>query len=183
MTGRGARSQRLADWYREWRQPLRRYLTRRRIGSAADVDDIAQEVFLRLLRYENAPLVDHAPWYLFKIAANVSAEWGTRSSRRLPHDSVWLAELVDLLSPDVEVERQDFDERLRVAVETLPPRAQEILRLHFGEGMAGAQIANTLGISRKMVKRDIARAYASLRITLESDVEGVSRRSRIPETS
>ena len=182
MAGSGARTKRLADWYRDWQQPLRRYLTRRRIGSAADVDDIAQEVFLRLLRYENARLVDEPQWYLFKIAANVSAEWGTRSSRRLPHDSEWLAELVDVLSPELEVERQDFDERVSVAVEALPPRERESLRLHFAEGLTLPQIANALGISHRMVKRDITRAYASLRIALAHDLNCALPGARIPRS-
>ena len=37
-------------------EPLE-FLARRRAGSAADIDDIAQEVFLRLLRYDRAELV------------------------------------------------------------------------------------------------------------------------------
>src|SRR5258708_19577522 len=90
---------RIGDWFREWRLPLKRFLMRRRAGTAADIDDIAQEVFLRLLRYDRAELVDHPQAYLFKIAANVSAEWSMRSSRRLPHDSAWLTALVAAPSP------------------------------------------------------------------------------------
>jgi len=56
-----------------------------------------------------------------------------RSSRRMPHHSEWLTELVDALSPEVEVEREALDERLHAAVNELPPRSREILRLHFAE--------------------------------------------------
>ena len=179
MTGRGIGPERLADWFRDWQQPLRRYLARRRLCRDSDVDDVAQEVFLRLLRFENVELVKHPPAYLFKIAANVSAEWVTRSSRRLPHDSAWLAELIDALSPEVELERQGIDEQLRTAVAALPPRTQEILRLHFGEGIPHAQIADLLGVTRKVVKRDIARAYATLRVELDSDLNGAPLTSEI----
>ena len=166
MTGRGARPERLADWFRDLQQPLRRYLARRRICRPADVDDIAQEVFLRLLRCESTELIDYPRAYLFKIAANVSMDWVARASGRLPHDSAWLAELVDSLSPEAELERQGMDERLRLAVDLLPPRAQEILRLQFGEGMSQIQIATRLGVTPKVVKREMARSYAALRITL-----------------
>ncbi len=48
----------------------------------ADLDDVAQEVFLRLLRYETAEVVQHPQAYIFKMAANVTAEWAIRSRHR-----------------------------------------------------------------------------------------------------
>lgn len=159
--------ERLGTWFREFQQPLRRFLTRRRVGSAADIDDIAQEVFLRLLRYDRAALVDHPQAYLFKIASNVSAEWSLRASRRLPHDSEWLTELVDSLSPETALEREAADRDLRLALATLPARARAILRMHFDEGMTHPEIAVALGVTRKIVKRDTARAYAALRAHLD----------------
>jgi len=160
---------RLREWFREWRQPLRRFLVRRKLTSSADLDDIAQEVFLRLLRYERAEVIDHPQAYLFKIAANVSNEWAMRSSRRLPHDSSWLADLIDEISPEVETERAAAHERLHSALRTLSMRMQKILRLRFAEGMTGAEIAAELGVSRKIVKRDMERAYAALRFLLDPD--------------
>ena len=156
----------LAEWFRDWRRPLRQFIARRLAVGTSDIDDIAQEVFLRLLRYDRADVVDHPQAYLFKIASNVSAEWRIRASRRLPHDSEWLVELVDSLSPETKVEREEAGQQLQAAVLALPPRAREILRLHFGEGLPYPQVASTLGISKKMVYRDMERAYASLRVTV-----------------
>jgi DNA-directed RNA polymerase specialized sigma24 family protein len=86
--GRGP--SRVGNWFRDWQRPLRRFLARQRAGCAADIDDIAQEVFLRVLRYDRSELIDYPQAYLFKIASNVSAEWAMRSSRRMPHHSEWL---------------------------------------------------------------------------------------------
>jgi RNA polymerase sigma-70 factor (ECF subfamily) len=172
----GSPRDRLGDWFRDWQLPLRRFLARRRMGSVADIDDIAQEVFLRVLRYDRADLVEHPQAYLFKIASNVSAEWALRSSRRLPHDSAWLDELVDVLSPETELERAADGEELHRAIESLPARAREILRLHFGEGLTHPEIAHSLGVTRKIVKRDMARAYAALRIDLDVELFGIPTR-------
>jgi RNA polymerase sigma factor (sigma-70 family) len=158
---------RLTDWFREWQLPLRRFLLRRRAGSAADIDDIAQEVFVRLLRYDRSELIDYPQAYLFRIAANVSADWAMRANRRMLHQSEWLEELVDTLTPELEFEREGFDEQLRLALEALPPRWREMLHLHFGGGMTYDEVARRMGVTRKMVKRDLARAYASLRMSLE----------------
>jgi RNA polymerase sigma factor (sigma-70 family) len=172
----------LGNWFRDWQQPLRRFLARRRAGSSADIDDIAQEVFLRLLRYDRSALIDYPQAYLFKIASNVSAEWAMRSSRRMPHQSEWLTELVDALSPEIELERAALDEQLHAAVNALPPRPREILRLHFGEGVPHEEIARRLGVTRKIVKRDIARAYGLLRVSLDITAVGKSRRQETAKT-
>jgi RNA polymerase sigma factor (sigma-70 family) len=172
----------LGEWFREWHQPLRRFLAQRRASPKADIDDIAQEVFLRLLRYNRTDLIEFPQAYLYKIAANVSAEWATRSSRRLPHNSAWLADLADTLCPQVELEREVQEAELQRALEALIPRSREILRLHFGENLCQEDIAQRLGVTRRIVKRDLARAYATLRMALDSDicadVESMAKRIR-----
>jgi RNA polymerase sigma-70 factor (ECF subfamily) len=178
--GRGP--SKVGNWFRDWQRPLHRFLARQRAGCAADIDDIAQEVFLRVLRYDRSELIDYPQAYLFKIASNVSAEWAMRSSRRMPHHSEWLTELVDALSPEVEVEREALDARLHAAVNALPPRSREILRLHFAEDVPHEEIARRLGVTRKIVKRDIARAYGSLRISLDPGLMGESLREHAGKT-
>ena len=158
-----AGNSRLVALFREWRVPLKRFLSRRNLAAAADIDDISQEVFLRLLRYDRAELVDRPQAYLFKIASNVSVEWRTRASRRLPHDPAWLADLVDAVSPESELLEDDAVGQLEAAVLSLPVRAREILRLRFADGLTYAQVAEKLGVSLKVVSRDIERAYAAIR--------------------
>jgi RNA polymerase sigma factor (sigma-70 family) len=174
----GGRAGTLGDWFREWQLPLRRFLVRRCAGSSADIDDIAQEVFLRLLRYDRTELVNHPQAYLYKIATNVTAEWAMRSHRRLPHDSQWLMELADMLSPEAEFERDTRHEQLRAAVNDLPPRPREILRLHFEESLKHEDIAKTMGVTRKIVKREITRAYAALRMRLDEESMRTSGQDR-----
>jgi RNA polymerase sigma factor (sigma-70 family) len=98
-----------------------------------------------------------------------------RSSRRLPHHSEWLTELVYAVSPEAEVERAALDEQLHAAIDALPARPREILRLHFGDGITHEEIARRLGVTRKIVKRDMARAYASLRVSLDLRPVGDTR--------
>src|SRR5580658_3977743 len=173
-----SRHSRLGAWFTEWYTPLRRFLARRKAGSRADIDDIAQEVFLRLLRYNRAELIDFPQAYLYKIAANVSAEWATRCNRRMPHSSAWLTELADTLSPQLEAEREAANAELERAINALPSRSRTILRLHFGEGICHEEIALRMGLTRRIVKRDLAHAYASLR-----DMLGTDTAQRLQSTS
>lgn len=134
------------------------------------MDDVAQEVFLRLLRYENAELIEHPQAYLFKMASNVAGEWALRSRHRHPHDARWLVDLYATSDPEREVVRQAANEQVRQAIAGLPPRQREVVRLHFGEGLARAQIAERLKTSERVVKRDLINAYSSLRTVLNADI-------------
>ena len=158
-----ATRERLTDWFkwfRVWRSPLRKILGARWSIAASDVDDVAQEVFLRLLRYDNAELIEHPQAYLFKMAENVAGEWAMRARHRHPHDARWLTDLRALSQPEQQVAREAAQRDLQAALERLPPRQREVLRLHFGEELVRAEIAERLNVSERVVKRDLIRAYA-----------------------
>lgn len=179
--GRG----RLAEWFRELRSPLRRFLSLRRRVASADLDDVAQEVFLRLLRYDRAQLVTDPRAYLFKIAANVASEWSGRARNRLPHDAAWLDSLADDRVPDEQMERELENRQLLAALNRLPARAQEVLRLHFDEELGHKEIAARLEVTARMVKRDLINAYSSLRDSFDvASTRGLTASMRsVPEQS
>jgi RNA polymerase sigma-70 factor (ECF subfamily) len=166
---RAERDDRLAKWFRELRQPLRRFLSARRGVAHADLDDVAQEVFLRLLRFNSADRITEPKAYLFKMAANVATEWSMRSRHRQPHDSQWLSELLAEGALEDDLQRAERDAEISRALGALPPRAQAILRLHFGDGLAHAAIAERLLVTRRIVKRELIRAYAELRVALDDN--------------
>ena len=168
-----ASNERLTDWFarfRRWRAPLRKFLSTRWSLNASDFDDVAQEVFLRLLRYDNSELIEHPQAYLFKMASNVAGEWALRSRHRHPHDARWLVDLCATSDPEREVAQQSANEQLRRAIASLPPRQREVVRLHFGEGLPRAQIAERLETSERIVKRDLINAYSSLRTVLDAEI-------------
>ena len=171
--GTRASHERLTDWFarfRRWRAPLRKFLSTRWTLNASDFDDIAQEVFLRLLRYDNSELIEHPQAYLFRMASNVAGEWALRSRHRHPHDAQWLVELCATSDPEREVARQTAQSQVRRAIESLPPRQREVVRLHFAEGLARPQIAEQLKTSERVVKRDLINAYSSLRTVLNAEI-------------
>ena len=160
----------LADWFRRWRAPLRRFLANRSAVRPADFDDVAQEVFLRLLRYDVAEVVEHPQAYLFKMAANVAAEWSIRSSNRLPHEPHWLGGLVAEDRPDHAVDCEAAELEVKRALATLSPRERAILKLFFEEGLSQAEIATRLGVSFRIVRRDFEKSYGKLRRELDDEL-------------
>jgi len=169
---------RLTDWFRRWRLPLRRFLLGRGGVPLADVEDVAQEVFLRLMRYEKAELIDHPQAYLYKVASNVATEWSIRARNRRPHDEKWLADLTDREQPETELERSESEDEIERALNTLTPYQREVLRLYFVEGKAYAEIATQLDESLRSVTRQFRKSYDKLRQELDPALFGVITHGR-----
>lgn len=143
----------------------------------ADLEDLSQEVFLRLLRYDRVELVEHPQAYLFKMASNVASEWSIRARLRHPHESKWLADLPVEDLPEDGIARQDTQEEIERAINTLSPRHREILKLQFSEGLGYSAIAARLGLTTRSVKRCIMKSYQKLRVELRSESSSVQNAS------
>ena len=165
------KTQRISGWFQRWQKPIRRFL-RARGGRLTDhdLDDIAQEVFLRLLRFDSAELTPNPQAYLFTIAANVASEWSMRACRRLPHSADWLEEISFDDPAEVAAANEWTERQLLGALAGLSLRAREIVRLYFDEELTHAEIASQLGVSRRIVKRDLIASYERLRTELNFDV-------------
>jgi RNA polymerase sigma factor (sigma-70 family) len=166
-------TRRLADWFRQWRMPLRKFLKGRSSLPAAEIDDVAQEVFLRLMRYDRAELIEHPQAYLYKMASNVAAEWSIRSRHARPHNSSWLTGLVAADEPARSFAGDAVEREVRRAIETLGVRQRKMLKLHFFEDLGYAEIAQRLGATPRSVKRILIKSYDKLRHELDPELLGV----------
>ncbi|MEJ1963703.1 MAG: RNA polymerase sigma factor [Gammaproteobacteria bacterium] len=149
---------------------LRRYLAAR-VLNATDVADLAQEVFLRLMRVDRHDMIRSPESYLFTIASHVLAQHHLRRSAE--------PESVDIHDPDtdeglsiepdhaVQIDLQRRAKELESAIGQLPPNPQACLRLHCREGWTLDEIATRLGVSRSMVKKHIAKAMLHCRQQLK----------------
>ena len=165
------RNHRLVAWFKRWRKPIRQWLSHRSSVPTADLDDLAQEVFLRLLRYSDDVAIDNPQGYLFRIAANVANEWQERARLRRPHDDSWLEDLQVEFNdePENTIAREVAREYMQEAVDKLPRRQREVLLLHVNEGLTYKQIAERQGLTYRVILRDLTRAYSQLRIELKQD--------------
>ena len=161
---------RLTDWFRQWRMPLRKFLIGKGAIPVSELDDVAQEVFLRLMRYERAELIEHPQAYLYKMATNVAAEWAIRGRYVRPHESKWLSGLSADEQPEDEVSQAELQDEVERALLTLPPRQREVLKLQFFEGMSRMQIAEKIGTTERSVKRTLIKGYETLRVQLSAEL-------------
>ena len=159
----------VARWYDEYHLRLLSFL-RSGLKADADAEDVSQEVYLRLLRIPEDRVVEHPRAYLFRVAANVINDW--RAGQRL-FETRPTEELDRFAAPDdsaADYEQAKRLERIERALNTLPAHYRATIVLKTAHGMTYQEIAEHLGVSERMVKRYIVKAYARLRDRLLADV-------------
>lgn len=168
----------LSEWFRRWRSPLRKFLVAKGAVRVADIDDISQEVFLRLMRYDSEEVIEHPQAYLQRVAANVAAEWAVRARHRLKHDPRWLDALIAEGSPEELLDRAATAGQIKQALMTLSARERTILKLHFEQGRSYNEIAVDLGLTLRVVRRDFENSFRKLRAELEGKLTGAHKHGR-----
>jgi RNA polymerase sigma factor (sigma-70 family) len=161
----GRQRARIAEWVRRWNFDLTRFVERR-VRIRADAQDLAQEVYLRLLRTSQIDLIAEPQAYLYRMASNVAAEWRMRACESKPHSSDELEMLLEIRTPEVRLDEEQDQARLREALACLGVMPRAVIFLKLREGMTNDEIANHLGITKRMVKRHLVSGYAELRARL-----------------
>ena len=149
---------------------LRRFLLAR-VRNLADVPDIVQEVYLRMLRIPHIESVRTPEAYLFTVAQHVVQQHTLRQSAVPP--SIELAQLLNAPpvattgDPALELDAHQCLELLQSALEELSPKVRATFLLHRRDGLSLDEIAGRLGISRPMVKKYLMKALLHFRQRLE----------------
>ena len=145
---------------------LRSFLTRR-LRNASDAPDLAQEVFLRLMRVEHHESIRSPEAYLFTVASHVLHQHALKQSATpICVDISDLFSELQLTSRDDPAAKADISQRLEHLERTLkqlPPKMSTTLMLHRFAGFSIEEIGKQLGISRPTAKKYLARALAHCR--------------------
>ena len=161
----GSHKARITEWVRRWNFDLTRFMERR-VRVRADAQDVAQEVYLRLLRTSQTDLIAEPQAYLYRMASNLAAEWRMRSCESKPHSSAELEVLLETRTPEVQLDAEQDQARVRAALACLDVMPRAVIFLKLREGMTNEEIASHLGITRRMVKRHLVIGYEELRARL-----------------
>lgn len=130
------------------------------VKNSQDAEDIAQEVFLNLVRH--APQFDsaeHQKAWLLRCTINrckshFRSAWVRRSAPLDEH----------LSTPFTPAENTALD-----AVAALPMKYRQVIYLHYIEGYSTAEIAALLGLKQNTVLSQLSRGRALLKDTLKGD--------------
>jgi RNA polymerase sigma factor (sigma-70 family) len=140
---------------------LKRFLSVR-LRNVHDVPDLAQEVFLRLLRVSEHESIRNPEAYLFTVAGHVVQQHTLRRAAESSFIDITDA-VSELTCPEGEDPTARSDnaqriEQLEHLLAELPPRVAAALVLHRVSGYTVQEVADQLGVARETAKKYLARA-------------------------
>ena len=140
---------------------------RRRIRSKTDAPDLAQEVYLRMLRVNNQEAIRNPVHYLFTVANNLAKEQSVLERRRASDMDIDEAgeheqlEVHPTFEGDVDASQRTA--RLQEVLEQLRPKCQAAVLLRFAHGLSYREVAARLGVSPQMAQKYVAQALSHCR--------------------
>ena len=139
----------------------------RRAGCRPDTKDLAQEVYLRMLRVPDLDLIRNPEAYLFTVASNLAKEHAVKQRRqgmRVDVEDAAVGEhLTELPSFGGQIDAAQRVTRLHEVLQQLPPKCHAAVVLQYRYGLSCADIGERLGISTPMVKKYLAQALGHCR--------------------
>ncbi len=141
----------------------------------ADADDLAQECYLRLQRYEHLLALRDPKAFLFRVAVNLLTDRARKHARRqrdlrrlgvaIRFEDVADAPCGDAALDDVLAAEQAL-RSIVTAIERLPAKCRRALLMQRVDGLSHEEIAATLRVSKSMVEKYIAKAVGVLRAAM-----------------
>lgn len=142
---------------------LRAFFSRR--AHMNDVDDLVQEVLLRIQKRQPEAIVNNVEGYLFEVAANVLVDRGRydRTRQRSAHcEFQEIHHPVDEMSPERVLQAREQMARAMAAIEELPERTRRVFVLVRFEEMSYKLVAQRLGVSVSAVEKHVMKALRHL---------------------
>jgi RNA polymerase sigma factor (sigma-70 family) len=139
----------------------------RRIRSKADAADLAQEVYVRMLRIRDLEAIRNPVSYLYTVANNLVKEHAVLDRRQAsgvdideipPHEQL---ETLPAFDGDLDVTQRVA--RLGAVLKQLRPKCRAAVELRFTQGLSYREVAMHLGVSPQMAKKYVAQALCHCR--------------------
>jgi RNA polymerase sigma factor (sigma-70 family) len=154
---------------RRYYAPLASFF-RKRTRNAPEVQDLVQQVFLRLAQSADSGEIHNPDAYIFQTAANTLRDHYRRRAVSARFFEL-TADPPEAASAHISAERvvlgQESLAHCAKALRELPERTRDVLMLRCFEGLKNAEIADLQRMSVRSVEKHIAKALAYLSVTLD----------------
>ncbi|MBK8814220.1 MAG: RNA polymerase sigma factor [Methylococcaceae bacterium] len=145
----------------------------RKVNCPDTAQDIFQDTYVRYTNYPGKSQIKNHRAFIFRIAANLVADYERKSRVRKRFTGVEELEIdtfpqADNFQPEQLLSVQERLELMARTVEGLPPRCREVFILRRVEGLSHAQIAKCLEISPRMVEKHLHKALVALQNVLDT---------------
>ncbi len=149
--------------FNEQSKGLRKYF-RYRIRKSADIPDLVQEVYLRLLTVKDPKAIRRPVSYLYSVASNLLKEYRQRERRFVNlsdfDEKTANKVLGELPSLDGELEEIQILNRLHSVIARMPEKIRTAMTLKYRHGLTYSEIAEVMHFSSSSVKTFLATGIA-----------------------
>ena len=156
--------------YERYRQSLYRYMLRQLSVSDAILNELYQDVWLKLINSRQQYKVKASfKTYLYQIANNTIKDYFRRESvRKIMSNLEHEEEIVDEgNAPDEKLAKQQLIMKFKLALAELPQQQRDVFLLREEAGLTSAQIAEMMQLSVDTVKSRMRYAVARLKEIIE----------------
>ncbi len=146
-----------SEWFQQELQPhdaaVRNFVKHH--YPAADADDVVQESYIKILRAKTRGKISSSKAFLYAVVRNTAL---SLLRKRKSYTETPLSEMAYLRvlddRPDAAelVDQQHRLEFMKDAIQQLPPRCREVMRLALLKGKSNAEIAREMDIAEKTVQ-------------------------------
>ncbi len=147
-------SRAISEIYEEYYLKIKAHV-HRRFGRLVCAEDIAQEVFLKLLSLEMKEFIEYPTAWLFMLADNK-----VKDILRLKHDEI---ELSELFQAPFDLDDTIVSVDIKRAMLHLDNMSQQIIYLNIWEGYSLKEIAQELGLGYANVRIKSSRVLKTLK--------------------
>ena len=143
--------------------------------SAADAEDVLQDVFFKLYRsWFHVSTCENLDGWLTRVVTNACID--LLRSRKCRGSTAEAASLARRSAADVSpgraLEKREFDEKLQAALEALPPREMAALILFDHEGLKAKEVGRILNLTEGAVRRYVFEARRKVKDILAPYLRG-----------
>lgn len=172
----------LRIWFAREVLPLEALLVqflRRNWRNRGEIEDLLQEVYVRVFEAAQKEIPHSARSFVFATAHNLLIN-RFRRQQIVPIDAVADLESLEVAAEDptpdrITIAHEEF-RLLQAAIDLLPPRCREAITLGRIEGLSGREIAQRMGVSEAAVSKHLARGLSALSDTLHRDTSDQGNR-------
>ncbi len=160
----------LLTTYFEQREAMRRFF-QARLGPTADVEDLVQDLYLKVVAADGGAEVREPRAYLYRLASNLMMDRWRSGRRTAARDAAWrdvvhvsgpTEDLDDAPSAEAVVAGRERLASLIEGLDRLPDKTRTIFRLHKFQDLSYAEVAQTLGVSKSTVEKHMMSALKAL---------------------
>ena len=144
------------------------------VHSKEAATEIVDELFVQLwIKRTDIMKINDLRVYLYTATKNASLNYISKKAKQIevePYENL-IVQMTDLVSPEQIMITKEMLQKIKEAVDSLPPRCKLIFKFVREDGLSYSEVAEILGLSVKTIDAQMVIAVARIRGKLMNVIE------------